>query len=707
MNKFFKSSILMAFVTAISTSTLITSCQNDNIDEYTQNQEDKVLVNFCLNASDLIDDSKATRAAGGASDDALDSLVSDVWIMQYVGQGEQDIPDLCTYKDLSKVEPKIDPKTGKRYYNLQMWVKPYKNLGGDTDETPVRFYCFANTHDENYFQSNTIKWGNRPKESQAKSVIIYLPKATTTVPGAYVQDSLYTEKGIPMVCFKKLKELQADDTIKIDLKRTVSKVTLNLRVSNKVKVLTAQMKNVNKRCYFDEGDAVLQIGDKTDLSELGWESAETVSQEAGYTTKRFVWYIPDNLGLSAKGKANYINVVASSEDKIMNVRYYIHDAEAAKDNYHVEKNRRYTFNSTIENMGVVGTTTYGKLNNNSNDQNVVITTERLGAVRNPSHPANCYIINPTSGTGLNYYFPITQLNRYGLQFKGDSIIKHDTQWKAQILWQSTDSLITISGYNTKGEGNIIVKTNNKKSASNITGNAIVAVLDMKDNVLWTWHIWVTPTPGNTTVRDVTFMNCNLGARLTDPSIEDINILSLQYSNINGLYYPWGCKDPVYTYNPKTANNDKTAAIDYPSGYIDVSTSWTGSYPSGGSDVDNKSWYDNGKTVFDPCPYGYRVPTFEEISALETATSGTSNGLYEKITDFNYFYHLFGSACLFPMSGYRLPAGNKMDDNKYGYYWSANAMSANRAYYWKTADGYTTVNNDMSRNNLMQIHPVKE
>ena len=60
-----------------------------------------------------------------------------------------------------------------------------------------------------------------------------------------------------------------------------------------------------------------------------------------------------------------------------------------------------------------------------------------------------------------------------------------------------------------------------------------------------------------------------------------------------------------------------------------------------------------------------------------------------------------------MSGYRLPAGNKMDDNKYGYYWSANAMSANRAYYWKTADGYTAVNNDMSRNNLMQIHPVKE
>ena len=67
MNKFFKSSILMAFVTAISTSTLITSCQNDNIDEYTPNQEDKVLVNFCLNASDLIDDSKATRAASGST----------------------------------------------------------------------------------------------------------------------------------------------------------------------------------------------------------------------------------------------------------------------------------------------------------------------------------------------------------------------------------------------------------------------------------------------------------------------------------------------------------------------------------------------------------------------------------------------------------------------------------------------------------------
>ena len=105
MNKFFKSSILMAFVTAISTSTLITSCQNDDIEEYTQNQEDKVLVNFCLNASDLIDDSKATRAASGASDDALDSLVSDVWIMQYVGQGEQDIPDLCTYKDRAKNRP--------------------------------------------------------------------------------------------------------------------------------------------------------------------------------------------------------------------------------------------------------------------------------------------------------------------------------------------------------------------------------------------------------------------------------------------------------------------------------------------------------------------------------------------------------------------------------------------------------------------------
>lgn len=702
MNKFYKSHIVLALASVLSLSAFLTGCQDDTVINDSQEQEELVPIHIRLNAAEIAAAAKATRATGNdeTSSDELDSLLSDVWIMQYVGQGEQDVPDLCTYKDLSQMEPQIDP-SGHRYYDLQMWVKPYKNLGGDTDSTAVRFYCFANTHSEDYFNSNTIKWNNKPKESQAKSVIIYLPQASTTVPGSHVQDSLYSDKGIPMVSFTKLKELNADDTVQIHLKRTVSKVTLNLKVSDKVKVLTAQMKNVNKRCYFDEGDAVLQIGEKTALSEIGWESAETVSKGNGYTTKRFVWYIPDNLGVSKKARANYINVVASSDDKIMNVRYYVHDADCDSENYHVYKNRRYTYNSEIDNMGVVGTTTYGK-NDGVEDKDVEIITERLGSVRNPSHPSNCYIINPNDGAGVNYYFPISQLNRYGLEFKGDSIIKHDTQWKAQILWQSTDSLLTISGYNTIGEGNIIVKTNNNSKTTNITGSAVIAVQDMDDNVLWTWHIWVTPTPGTTTINGYTFMNCNLGARQTD--ITKINKSSTQYSYTNGLYYEWGRKDPIYTYLPKTASNDKTAAVDYPASYINL-TSWNGEYPNGAADASNKSWYDNGKTVFDPCPYGYRVPTVDELSALQTyeAMSSTS---HQQMTDFGSRYYLFGNA-IFPESGYRLPAGNKMNDTKYGYFWSSTAVGAGRASYWLLADGYTQVNSDMQRTNLMQIHPVKE
>ena len=131
------------------------------------------------------------------------------------------------------------------------------------------------------------------------------------------------------------------------------------------------------------------------------------------------------------------------------------------------------------------------------------------------------------------------------------------------------------------------------------GNAAIAAKNSKGTILWSWHIWCAEEGWKEQVyyNDAgTMMDRNLGATSAIPG--DVSTI--------GLLYQWGRKDPFL-------------GKSLMHGFVVSSGTWE--QASGGSlinaDSNPMTFYDslyspNGswkatKTVYDPCPEGWRVP----------------------------------------------------------------------------------------------------
>jgi hypothetical protein len=156
------------------------------------------------------------------------------------------------------------------------------------------------------------------------------------------------------------------------------------------------------------------------------------------------------------------------------------------------------------------------------------------------------------------------------------------------------------------------------------GIVLVSAYDINGtDLLWTWTIWVVDNTVDFTRADMqrhyngyTFMDRNLGT-ITTPS-------SSPWSK--GLFYQWGRKDPAVdtthvfvppgvsllesAKNPRAFYRSATAPYDW----LDSqnNTLWTG--------------IDGEKGLYDPCPFGWRVPPAgkDEASPFQGFKSGANN-----------------------------------------------------------------------------------
>ena len=158
------------------------------------------------------------------------------------------------------------------------------------------------------------------------------------------------------------------------------------------------------------------------------------------------------------------------------------------------------------------------------------------------------------------------------------------------------------------------------TATAAEGNAVIAAKDASDKILWSWHIWLTDKPAeHEYANDAgTMMDRNLGATSATPG--DVGAL--------GLLYQWGRKDPflgssaISGYNvakstitwpspvPSDASNGTIEyAVSHPTAFITYNTYNNDWYYTGNNTTDNTRWTEseNAKSVYDPCPAGWRVP----------------------------------------------------------------------------------------------------
>ena len=178
------------------------------------------------------------------------------------------------------------------------------------------------------------------------------------------------------------------------------------------------------------------------------------------------------------------------------------------------------------------------------------------------------------------------------------------------------------------------------------GNALIGAYDATDNLMWSWHIWITDKPLNLNYGNgYISQDRNLGAVSSESSFYAKNSVA-----VSGMCYQWGRKDPL---NPDIcidpAHNHKYKVTVTPSqqSMLQSHRHPTTFYHSDGdwcSDDNDQQWGyisdqdEMYKTMYDPCPPGYRVngnPLWE-VQSNETlhapVDAGNNSGWYFGIGD---------------------------------------------------------------------------
>ena len=261
-----------------------------------------------------------------------------------------------------------------------------------------------------------------------------------------------------------------------------------------------------------------------------------------------------------------------------------------------------------------------------------------------------------------------------------------------------------------------------------------------NDILWSWHLWITDydpyvqwtrvsgtyvyaVPGGEIHRyadkageplwntaayaDAFIMDRNLGARAAVPGGES------DASSAFGCSYQFGRKDPFPADGTVTSiGADMTGApgegtikrnirysIHHPETFINGgNNNWT-TYETEGAILGRQNAYWNdpgrdahsddpseaafdyceaGKSVYDPCPYGWRVPAMKVWSGFSMATVQWTTAPVKALYYYPEGYDPSApkGSLFFPSPGYRRPS--RQDSGTNGYYWTDDPGSATYA-----------------------------
>lgn len=323
----------------------------------------------------------------------------------------------------------------------------------------------------------------------------------------------------------------------------------------------------------------------------------------------------------------------------------------------------------------------------------------------------------------------------------------------ELLWQSNKGAIdNVNYYN--GNVSFFVNPSEGDYTKVFDTNAVIAAYDEDEDIVWSWHIWITDSDPTLQPCEYSngavFMGCNLGAFVNSNGSDKTDLIYDSY----GLYYQWGRKDPFprpQTYdcsggNGETVYNEyniyyaeeESLETSYYAGTIEYATENPMCFITNDTDdddddkdagdwlytADNSLWKDDVKTLQDPCPYGWKVPSASELAVLHLTDSEDATELDKARKQYGWWLsdgtnNFFYNAC-----GYRRYNDGKIQNMNYhpsfpstpepweGYYWSSTANtdgSAASLYFdlttTRTVNKFES-NRPSRRANGMQVRCVK-
>lgn len=298
--------------------------------------------------------------------------------------------------------------------------------------------------------------------------------------------------------------------------------------------------------------------------------------------------------------------------------------------------------------------------------------------------ANCYIVSEPG----KYKFKAVYGNNSAsyLEDVADAVVLWETWNNGEEV--TANSVVAAASY---AEDYIIIKMPDNLHP----GNAVIAARDAQGKILWSWHIWVPQTEivtMNYGILAPDMMDRNLGALVAATADAPAPVESF------GLSYQWGRKDPFpNAMAPKSSSNATVAGVAVTqmkgSGSADESKitleqsianpTLLGFTQNGDwlTPQTNNLWMDSEKTIYDPCPPGYRVPARDKNQPFHSGDLSTAAGWSESTT--NFVFTIGDPKAVFPLAGYRDDYGPGGFTHAYdrGAYWTSYASADSKTGYY--------------------------
>ena len=307
---------------------------------------------------------------------------------------------------------------------------------------------------------------------------------------------------------------------------------------------------------------------------------------------------------------------------------------------------------------------------------------------------NCYVVPP----GGRVHIPTDGVYKAWAQmdeFERTPIPEGEVT--AEVLWQDgigvmTERSVKVMNAEKRDKAYIVVETGNK------AGNAVVA-MKVNGEIYWSWHIWCTDynpnlKEGQQELNGFVWMDRNLGATYNKYN-EEGGIKS------KGFLYQWGRKDLF----PPTKGWEKTESdedlynlageiITFSKVPVEVFNNIPNSVHNSMSFyTSEESWYTNAKgtyrrndlslwnskvgkkTIFDPCPDGWRVPVGKDGEYESPWEQAKKN-----VTPLVRYKGFSLKGIYYPAAGYRELLTGNMPNNSFldnALYWAGNIPSLYR------------------------------
>lgn len=366
-----------------------------------------------------------------------------------------------------------------------------------------------------------------------------------------------------------------------------------------------------------------------------------------------------------------------------------------------------------------------------------------GNIRTSATTANCYVINKkgtyriplvygnavvngstnsASYTRVSGTYSLNFVNGAGTTINTPFIEKQTVISNAELSIADTDGVFTdisiSSNPNVTDISNCGYVQFKVTSVPSTGANGVISIMNSSGTIIWNWHIWVwadnLSTVSITNRSGVTYniLPYNLASKWD----------SSGKTSIKNWYYQWGRSVPMLcpsAYNSTTNSNSYGAssfnithsANSYNQGIANPTTfyynnnnspyNWFGStsyFNLWDANCTFTGYSDNTtvKTVYDPCPPGFKIPNGNTFTGFNDSNGGS------------WSYGYTWSGIFFPASGFRsYDDGALSSVGSFGCYWSSAASSQDRAYSLNFGSGGVGPQSSGSRASGFSVRPVAE